>query len=367
MELSEEELKGLENLLIKDNQNRNKNNNNHIISKSKIYDIKKNKRKLYSSLPKIQKNNVKVNVIFKLQQLSLNHTKNFQTENNNENNSINNSIIILNNSSKKERSLKVKKILNEIKRKTNENSPKSSNTNLNSYGELYPGPGSYDISKNDIGIMHNIRYKNLFANNSHRYKNVNKLHERNLGPGSYNPTDNFNFISYAQNPKVYISSLERPSFINENEINKNVGPGTYEVDSCFQRNKIKKIKNNLTKLDNKKDKLQKWLKNELSMRNNTNFFNLENNKKFINIKKNNINENNKNYVFNGLNKIFEKSIGDDVNFKNKQFISIQNSGKNIRKKYLLDKNKSKRKCFTHNNIEYNFNKDSFPIINKKYI
>ena len=361
MELSKEELKGLENLLIKDNQNRN--NNNHLISKSKISELKKNKRKSYSSLPKIQKNNVKVNVIFKFQQLSLNHTKNFQTENNNKNNGLNNSIIILNNSSRKERSLIVKNILNEIKRKTNENSPKSSNTNLNSYGELYPGPGTYDIMKNDIGIMHNIRYKNLFANNSHRYKNVNKLQERNIGPGSYNPTENFNFISYAQNPKVYISSLERPSFINENEINKNVGPGTYEVDSCFQRNNIKKIKNNLTKLDNKKHKLQKWLKNELNMKNNTNFFNLENNKKFINMKKNN-----KNYAFNGQNKIFEKSIGDDdVNFKNKQFNSIQNSGKNIHKKYLLDKNKSKRKCYTNNNIEYNFNKDSFPIINKKYI
>ena len=158
MELSKEELKGLENLLIKDNQNRN--NNNHLISKSKISELKKNKRKSYSSLPKIQKNNVKVNVIFKFQQLSLNHTKNFQTENNNKNNGLNNSIIILNNSSRKERSLIVKNILNEIKRKTNENSPKSSNTNLNSYGELYPGPGTYDIMKNDIGIMHNIRYKN---------------------------------------------------------------------------------------------------------------------------------------------------------------------------------------------------------------
>ena len=361
MELTEEELKGLQNLLIKDNHQNIKKRNNNIILKSN--ELNKNKRKLFSSLPKIQKNNVKVDVVFKYHQLSLNNTKKFQTENNNI--IIKNTIIKSNNSSKKERSLIVKNILNEIKRKPNDNSPKSSNTYLNSYGELYPGPGSYDVNKNDIGIIHNLRYKNLFANNSHRYKNINKLYERNIGPGSYNPTENYNYISYAQNPKVFISSLDRPSFINENEINKNVGPGTYEIDSSFQRIKNIKTKNNSTKLNNKKEKLQKWLKSELSMRNNTNFFNLENDKKLISIKKNIINENNKNNAFNVVNKCFKKNIGeDDINFR---FNSIQNSRKSFHKKYLLDKNKSKRKCFTNNNIEYNFNKEVFPIINKKYI
>lgn len=364
MELSEDELKGLEDLLIKDNYP-NKNNNNKIILKSKLNELKKDKRrsKLYSSLPKIKKNNVKLDVKFKFHPTSLNPTKNLQTENNQNSKNKNNPLIISSNTSKKERSRIVKSILNEIKRKPNYNSPKSSNTNLNLFGELYPGPGDYDIGINDIGSSHNLRYKNLFSNNSHRYKNINKYYERNVGPGSYNLIDNFNYVSYAQNPKVFISSLERPSFINENEINKNVGPGTYNIDSSFQKNSIKRFKNNSFKIENKKEKLKQWLKSELIISNNTNFFDLENEKKFNNIKKNIKDNNNINA---GFNRIYEKNIGDDdSDFKSRKYNLNESSGKSLHKKYLLNKDKSKRKYFTNNNMEYK--KDVFPIINNKYI
>ena len=368
MELTENELKGIENLLIKDNIHQKGKNQKIIELKKKL----KNK-KFFSSLPKIPKNIINEKIKYKFRNKSLNYPIKITTPSINDNSkslisnlSIKNynkykeqNIMESKNNSKKERSLIVKKILEQIKRKSNNNNePKSSNTNLNLYGELYPGPGYYNINKNDIGLSHNLRYKNLFTDNSKKYSYLDK-YEINLGPGSYNPTENFNYISYSQNPKVFISSLERPSFINENEINKNVGPGTYEIVSSFNKKNIKGIKSYSysNKLENKKKKLKKWLQNELNINKNTNFFDI--NKKMVNIQNDNKFKIDKNKIHNKIN---EKNIGDDdIDFKN--HYSIPNS-KDLPKKYFLIKNKLKSKNFTINNIEYN--KDLlFPNINKK--
>ena len=61
---------------------------------------------------------------------------------------------------KEERSLIIKNIFDQIRRK----SPKaidikSSNTDIKSYGELSPGPGHYNPYENNVN--HNLRYKNL--------------------------------------------------------------------------------------------------------------------------------------------------------------------------------------------------------------
>ena len=364
MELSENDLKNLENLLVKDNVGTKNTNKNKKIKN--INDFRKNR--IINSISKLPKKSKKAEVKFKFPKISLNiptnenkinnekleiSLNNSQSENDNHNNK-------KKDSPKKEHSLIVKNMLEQIRRKTDENSPKSSNTNLKLYGELFPGPGYYDLNKNDIGISHNLRYKNLFISESKKKK---KFSEINIGPGKYNLVENFNHVSYAQNPKVFISSLERPSFINENDINKNIGPGSYEISSLFGKNYNKGVLSNSIKLENKKEKIQKLLKEELNLINNTNFFNLnfKNNKKIENFK-NDFSKNkiNKNYFIN------EKIIGnDDIEFKNRRFNSIQNSKRDLNKKYLIDKNKSKRKCITNENLEYN--EKLFPSIKRKFI
>ena len=368
MELTEKELKEIENLLIKDNIHKKEKNQKKI-------EFKKNlNKKFFSNLPKLPKNIINEKIKYKFQYKSLNYPVKITIPsiNDNSKNLISNLSIksynkykkpIISESkdnSKKERSLKVKKILEQIKRKTNNINPKSSNTDLNLYGELFPGPGYYNINKNDIGVCQNLRYKNLFTENTKKYNSPDNYHERNIGPGSYNPTENFNYISYSQSPNVFISSLERPSFINENEINKNVGPGTYEIPSSFNKKNIKGKKSYSfsNKLENKKKQLKKWLQDELNMNKNTNFFDI--NKKMVNIQNEHIFKIDKNKIYNKIN---EKNIGDDdINFKNFNFYSIPNS-KYIPKKNFLIKNRAKNKNFTNINIEYN--KDLLPNINKK--
>ena len=372
MELSERELKDLENLLVKNNINKKKFNQNN---KSKnLNNFRKNR--LIISLPKLLKKSKKVDVKFKFPKISLNIPTNENKKLNNEkleisvNNSLsendNNKVNHINNKKKifvkKERSLIVKNILEQISRKNNDNSPKSSNTNLKLYGELFPGPGQYDLNQNDIALSHNLRYKNLFINDS---KKTKKFSEINIGPGTYNLIDNFKHISYAQNPKVFISSLERPSIINENEINKNVGPGTYEIHSPFDRNRNRGLEflSHSIKQENKNEKIQKILLNELNRINNTNFFNLKNCHNKLEKVQNDFSKNksDRDFIIN------EKIIGnDDIEFKNQRFNSIQNSKREINKRYLIDKkNKSKRKCITNENLVYN--EKIFPSIKRKII
>ena len=368
MELSENDLKGIENLLKKKNycslENSNKKN-------LKYNELKNNphKKKLILSYSKLKKTSKKVDVKFKFPKISLiiqsttTPSENVDDNKNIIEKKINKGIQSDEDSSKKERSLIVQNYLDQIRRKSNNNNhnPKSSNTNLKLYGELFPGPGYYNLNKDDIGNRHNLRYKNLFINNVKKYNNLEKYFERNIGPGTYNPTENFNYISYSQNPKIYISSLERPSFINENEINKNVGPGSYEVYSSFDKKKkrLNSLSNSI-KID-KNEKIKKLIENELDSNNNTNFF-----KKFQNIQRDEKVEinNNKYNINNPYYKINEKDIlfDDIINLKIPKFNSIQMSSKNLHKNYIVNKNKLKKKSITNDNIEYN--KISFPIIKK---
>ena len=356
MELSENELKDIENLLKKKSYNSlEKYNTNN----SQLNKLKKNqKKKLILNYSKLKKTKQQVDDKFKFPKILLNIIS--KTASSKNENDYNKKIVNNNNkpnkqskdSFKKNRSLIVKNILEQIRRKSKSIKPKSPNTNLKYYGELFPGPGYYNLNKNDIGNIHNLRYKNLFTNNNKKYKNLENNLERNVGPGTYNPTDNFNYISYSQNPKVYISSLERPSFINENDINKKVGPGSYEVSSSFDINNNKRMINSSNSIKNKNEKIRKLIQSELDLINNTHFFiKFDNNQKEQTI--NNIS--NFDNVYN--NKINEKNIiFDDINFKNINQISRPNLHKN----YNININKLKKKYPTHENI--NNNKISFPII-----
>lgn len=380
MELSEKDLKDIENLLIKDNPHSLK-----VQKKTKLNEFKNDirKNKLILSPNGIYKNKKKDNIRFPKISLNLrtnttqsnnenpsklNYSNDFLIENQSINNNINNNKAIQaklnpNELTRKERSVIVKNIFDQIRRKSKNIKIKSSNTDLKLFGELFPGPGQYNPNTNNIN--HNLRYKNLFMNNSNSKKNIifGKNTERNIGPGTYNPIENFNYVSYAQNPKVFISSLGRPSFINENEINKNVGPGSYEISSSFDKNKLKKLHNysNIIK-ENKKDKIKKELQNELNMINNTHFFNLEDDKKLISLKndrelKNSINNNN-NKKIHIYNIISQDNIKNEHN--NLANIYVNNSNKMIKKH--MNKNQSKKICITNDNLENYKNKNLLPIV-----
>lgn len=146
---------------------------------------------------------------------------------------------------KKEKSFRVKSILNELKRKPKIIGPKSPNTNIKQFGELFPGPGDYN-PKYDIGYKHNLRYKKLFDSHPEPNNNLKFIIEKKrnleerLGPGTYNINENQNYKSYSQNRKVFISLLNRPSIINEKENDPMIGPGSYEIVSSFDKSNIQR-------------------------------------------------------------------------------------------------------------------------------
>ncbi len=384
MDLTEKDLKDIENLLVKDNPNSLKERNSNKMNVFK-HDFRQDK--LNFNLQKLSKNKTKnkMNKI-KFPKILLNLPTNTTESNNdyssklnisdniliesqarNNTNNINNKSVQTNLSYnnneliKKERSLIIKNIFDQIRRKSSKAiDVKSSNTDIKSYGELFPGPGYYNPDINNIS--HNLRYKNLFLNNSHSKskrnlnfkRNKNIKSDINIGPGSYNPIDNFNYVSYAQNPKVFISSLGRPSFINENIINKVVGPGSYEVSSSFDSNRIKNYNNfssNIIK-ENKKEIIKKALQNELNMINNTNFFNMKDNKKLIKLKKENVVENNnkshdnkKVHIYNIISK---DSVGNQYKYCSNIILKNSKKLKHISyKKNMYDKNNESHKiCLT---------------------
>ena len=402
MELTEKDLKDIENLLIKDNPNLPQERKKEKINVFK-HDFRQNKLMLNPLKFSKNKSKNKIDKV-KLPKILSNFPTNTtesnndyssklnisddlliesQTKNNNRNNNIINKSVQTNLNSnnnkeftKEERSLIIKNIFDQIRRKSSKAIDiKSSNTDIKSYGEMFPGPGHYNPYENNIN--HNLRYKNLFVNNSHsNSKNIlnikkNKNLENNIGPGTYNPIDNYNYISYAQNPKVFISSLGRPSFINESIINKEVGPGTYEISSSFDLNRMKNYNNySSNKIKgNKKDEIKKALQNELNMINNTNFFNMKANKKLIKLKKDfKIKKNNQN---SNINKINIYNINNKVNIQNQyKYYSniILNNSRKIKqssyKKDINDKNNEFHKiCFTDDNRE-NYN---LPIIKGNHI
>ena len=123
----------------------------------------------------------------------------------------------------------------------------SPNTNLKSYGDLFPGPGQYYNPQVKIGQNQNIRYNNLYVRDTEpnftlKYKKIKDFYYNSkVGPGSYNPDNNIIFKSYSQNPKIFISQLERgPLF----KISDTIGPGQYNLSKDF----TKENKGNLTNL-----------------------------------------------------------------------------------------------------------------------
>jgi hypothetical protein len=341
MELTDQDLKDIENLLKTKNQNSLK----HIQNKKMSLYHSMNKRHMLD-FPKYFNNKIHGKNKIKLPNIVLNPPTTTSSSNNDNmlefsndiliesQKSNKNNTIIESDSSKMERSLVVKGILDQIRRKSKDINPKSTNTNLKIYGEMFPGPGAYDLNKDNIGNSHNLRYKNLFLSNSksNKYFYLNQNTDRNVGPGSYNP-------KYIQNPKGFISSLGRASIFNETENNKDVGPGSYDVSSSFDigHKILSPYHSKLNKKNDDKDKMKKMIENDLNINNNTNFFTLS-------IKREKLNK-----------RIFKD------NKKNNNYGLISNS-KSL-KKYLKDNNNYQNICIVNDNS--NINKEYFPIISNK--
>ena len=154
-------------------------NQNQQLTKMISNKSKKNIKKIFSPAPKLPIIKAKIDVKFKFQKLSLNSPFSISSQNENtskiykilnlfnkSNTKNNHATIESQNLHKKERSQKVKNFLDQLRRKPNNYYQKSFNTNLKLYEELLPGPGHYNINKNDISSSHNLRYKNLYKNDS---------------------------------------------------------------------------------------------------------------------------------------------------------------------------------------------------------
>jgi hypothetical protein len=103
---------------------------------------------------------------------------------------------------------------------------------------LFPGPGQYYNPQVKIGQNQNIRYNNLYIRDTEpnltlKYKKIKDFYYNSkVGPGSYNPDNNIIYKSYSQNPKIFISQLERgPLF----KISDTIGPGQYNLSKDFTK------------------------------------------------------------------------------------------------------------------------------------
>ena len=130
----------------------------------------------------------------------------------------------------------------------------SPSTDLKSFGELLPGPGQYYNPEIKIGQGQNLRYNNLFKDPEQnivlKYKLLkDNYYQSKIGPGTYNLNNGYEHKSYSQNPKTFISQLERgPLF----KISDSVGPGNYNLAKNYNKKDINiKTENNSKK---KKDK-----------------------------------------------------------------------------------------------------------------
>ena len=227
-------------------------------------------------------------------------------------NSISQSPTKSNNSSKMSNLLKIKKtqkinnILEGLKARNSYHL--SPNTNLKLFGDLFPGPGQYYNPNVKIGQNQNIRYNNLYVQETEpnvklKYKMIKDFYYNSkVGPGSYNPDNNVGYKSYSQNPKIFISKLERgPLF----KINDTIGPGQYNLSKDY----TKEIKCNLTNQFKKPQNLNINTGNQYLV-NNLQIFNTFNNNNYDNIfSLSNNRENNYKY---SLNKNREKSDGKKI-------------------------------------------------------
>lgn len=222
-------------------------------------------------------------------------------------NSISQSPSKSNNSSKMSNLLKIKKTqkINNILEglKSRNSYHLSPNTNLKLFGDLFPGPGQYYNPHVKIGQNQNIRYNNLYIQDTEpnvklKYKMIKDFYYNSkVGPGTYNPDNNIEYKSYSQNPKIFISKLERgPLF----KINDTIGPGQYNLSKDYS----KVIKCNLTNQIKKPKTLNINTGNQILVKN-LQIFNTFNNNDYDNILKlSNNRDNNFNY---SLNKNRDKS------------------------------------------------------------
>ena len=148
-----------------------------------------------------------------------------------------------------EKKQKINNILGELKLKYNYQL--SPSTDIKSFGELIPGPGQYYNPEIKIGQGQNLRYNNLFKapelDLTLKYKILkDNYYQSKIGPGTYNLNNGYK--SYSQNPKTFISKLERgPLF----KISDSVGPGYYNLGKSSTKRenrdnniKIKNVKKN---------------------------------------------------------------------------------------------------------------------------
>lgn len=240
---------------------------------------------------------------------------------------------------KKERSKKVKEILDQIRRKSQRtlrddkgNKLLHSNNNLKIYGELSPGPGDYDPKYGDeIKSNHYYSYsvKNSLTENERKQnlglivkKLEDKYYGSKLGPGCYNNIySEFNSKLNSNANKGFISSLGRPAFINEDNMNPYLGPGSYEVKSEFDKNR--KRLNGINFLSFSFKKRRKEDKNRLDL-----------------IEKNIFNYNNFDSKMNN-NRYLKPNEFNNSSKKNINFKSVDFENDYIRRQNIIFSNKEK--------------------------
>ena len=253
-----------------------------------------------------------------------------------------------NESKKDEKKQIINDILGELKLKYNYQL--SPNTDLKSFGDLTPGPGQYYNPEIKIGQGQNLRYNNLFKDPEQdltlKYKLLkDNYYQNKVGPGTYNL--NSGYKSYSQNPRTFISKLERgPLF----KIKDSVGPGYYNLTKNYNIKSIHIDNNNNIK---KKSKNKFILKTEpFFQQNNINIINDNNfnrNKAFngkISFK------GQKNFSWKGIsdfsglgikiskNGIKEMTKDDKIEYKNQEF-NFDNQKKLNRKKNKFSKTTKK--------------------------
>ena len=146
---------------------------------------------------------------------------------------------------KDEKKEKINNILGGLKLKYNYQL--SPYTDLKSFGDLTPGPGQYYNPDIKIGQGQNLRYNNLFKDPEHdialKYKLLkDNYYQSKIGPGTYNLNLGYEHKSYSQNPKTFLSKLERgPLF----KITESVGPAYYNPDNSQIKKEIHNSNNNI--------------------------------------------------------------------------------------------------------------------------
>jgi hypothetical protein len=160
---------------------------------------------------------------------------------------------------KDEKKEKINNILGGLKLKYNYQL--SPYTDLKSFGDLTPGPGQYYNPDIKIGQGQNLRYNNLFKDPEYdialKYKLLkDNYYQSKIGPGTYNLNLGYEHKSYSQNPKTFLSKLERgPLF----KITESVGPAYYNPDNSQIKKEIHNSNNNKKR---SKDKSKFILKTE---------------------------------------------------------------------------------------------------------